>query len=220
MNVSCLFVIQKVLLGSLLMFLPARWVVSEQFVPSTREESLSLDVALISHKSHRLLQDPRDTAERLGWDRASGDGLVHPPCSKQGQTGCPWLCLDGFCVSPRMDTHRFPGQHIYLQSDENHVFLMFDQSFSFSCPRHHWEGPQSVSCTLSFRYLCTWIRSPWAFSRLKIPHLSASPCIPDSPSLKSPFWPFAGLTPVYPCLSCTRDLRTGSPKWISWFEVL
>lgn len=183
-------------------FLLCELFVSSLFQALGRKVSAQM-LDLISHEIHRLLQhtgkwDP--AALQSGWGGTGPLEMVQStPLLKagSGRAVCPRLCLAGFWVPPRVETHRLSGQGVCLPSEEKHFFLMFDQSFSLSCPRHHWEGPGSVFCTPPFRYLCT-----WACSRLNIPYLSASPRVPDSPSLKSPLWPFAGLAPVCPCLSC------------------
>ena len=62
-----------------------------------------------------------------------------------------------------------------------------------------------------FRYLCTLIRSPWAFSSpgWTVPALSASPHRRGAPVPSSSLWPFTGHSPLCPCLCCTGEPITG-----------
>lgn len=67
-------------------------------------------------------------------------------------------------------------------------------------PGHRWKTPSFLMPPM--RYLCTVLRSPWAFSS---PHctgsaLLASLCMSDASGPSLPPWPFFGLSPVCPCI--------------------
>ena len=77
---------------------------------------------------------------------------------------------------------------------------------------HHWERLYDFYSPLApIRYLCILTIFSWTFTSTgwTVQTVSAFPSMTDVPIPKSSLWPFSGLAPVCPCLSCSVESRTG-----------
>lgn len=76
----------------------------------------------------------------------------------------------------------------------------------------HWtSSKENLSSLFSPSVIYTRVRSLWAFYSpdCTVPVLSTSPHRRDAPTLQPSWWPFPGIIPVSPYLSCTAEPSTG-----------
>lgn len=98
------------------------------------------------------------------------------PCSRHGQaehSGHSHVLLGVQYLHRRRPTGSLSNMFLCLSAFTGIIFfLMFDCNLSFS---YAGATPRRMFFTPPFRYFYTLTTSPWAFSRLNIPGLSASP---------------------------------------------
>lgn len=141
------------------MFFPTLLIACEQFVPCAREDSLSCGVGCAT-----------------GGLLLGCEGTWLEPCSRQGQaehSAHSHVLLGVQYLHRWTPTGSLGNVFLCLSAFTGIIFfLMFDCDLSFSYPG---ATPRRMFFTPPFRYFYTLTTSPWAFSRLNIPGLSASP---------------------------------------------
>lgn len=167
----------------------------------------------------------------LGWLRqevTSGELLVRTDLLEQVAQVCVLAGLDHFqwWTFHRLSEQPLPVfAHLCRKKKKKKPFLYVRRNFLyftlFLLPLVRFLGTLTgvwLSFLYSPRYLCTWVRSPWAFSAAggTTSDLSISLCMKDVPVSKSFLWPLIAFTSVFSCFSWT----VGANNWTQHSQVV
>lgn len=141
--------------------------------------------------------------EWLRMEDISGSYLVKSPAQDWPESN-----PGGFLISPKLETHNFPGHPVPVLGHPHHKknppgvqreppVFRFSSLYSGPVTRHHWDEPDSLFFVPSLQMRDS-----------SSPTLFASFQRSDAPVLSPASWPSAALTPECPCLSPTEEPRT------------
>lgn len=144
--------------------------------------------------------------------------LLKQEQARSPRADCPELCLDGFWISPWMETPQLlpatcAREKTFSYFSERLSSVSFHAHCIFSWHWTHWKQPGCVLCTPSLQvFVCTdGIPEP-SLLHTELYQLF-QPLMERCSSLWITFMVFCWILSLSPCLCCTVETRAGIGTW-------